>query len=107
MLVSDSGQLTGVFTDSDLARLLESRHEDAFDQPIKSSMTRDPHCVAPDTLLSDAITLLSQLRLSELPVVDEDGKPVGMVDITDLIALGEVNAPIPKAADRTTIPLRG
>ena len=93
MLTGDEGTLTGIFTDSDLARLMESRCEDALDQPIESRMTIDPHCVSPDSPLRDAIALLSQLRISELPVIDAERKPIGMIDITDLIALGEVTSP--------------
>jgi arabinose-5-phosphate isomerase len=104
MLTDEKGRLAGIFTDSDLARLLESRHEDALEGAIGSSMTVDPHCVAPETLLSDAIALLSQLRISELPVVDEDRRPLGMVDITDLIALGEVCPTAAHPALRTTLP---
>ena len=100
MLTDDSGRLTGIFTDSDLARLLETRCEEALDSEIKDRMTRDPHCIAPETLLSDAIALLSQLRLSELPVIDADQKPLGMIDITDLIAIGEINLP-----SRSSIPM--
>ena len=109
MLIDDEGTLAGIFTDSDLARLLESRCEDALDGPIENRMTIDPHCVSPETLISDAISLLSQLRISELPVVDAQRKPAGMIDITDLIALGEVN-PVaitpttPGASERSTIP---
>lgn len=110
MLTDDAGLLTGIFTDSDLARLLESRCEDALDGPIRAKMTMDPHCVAPETLLSDAIALLSQLRISELPVVDDDRKPVGIVDITDLITLGEMDVTndrnAVRSSDHSTIPLR-
>ncbi|OYP28521.1 KpsF/GutQ family sugar-phosphate isomerase [Rhodopirellula sp. MGV] len=91
MLTNGDGVLTGIFTDSDLARLLESRCEDSLDGPIEAKMTIDPHCISPDTLVSDAISLLSQLRISELPVVDSARRPLGMIDITDLIAIGEVN----------------
>lgn len=93
MLTDEQGLLTGIFTDSDLARLLESRLEDALDAPVQSRMTLQPHCVSPETMLSDAIALFSQLRISELPVVDDSGLPLGMVDITDLIALGEIATP--------------
>lgn len=103
MLTDDAGVLTGIFTDSDLARLLETRCEGALDGPIGDRMTIDPHCVSPDTLLSDAVALFSQLRISELPVVDADGRPLGMVDITDLIALGEINSGAPPAK-RSTVP---
>nr|WP_182867839.1 KpsF/GutQ family sugar-phosphate isomerase [Rhodopirellula sp. JC639] len=107
MLTNDDGQLTGIFTDSDLARLLESRCEEALDGPIASKMTLDPHCVAPQTLLSDAIALLSELRISELPVVDSERRPVGMLDITDLIALGEITPESETLSLPSTIPFRG
>ncbi|MEM6473512.1 MAG: KpsF/GutQ family sugar-phosphate isomerase, partial [Planctomycetota bacterium] len=91
MLTDEPGRLVGIFTDSDLVRLLESREEQSLDAPIRDRMTRDPHCISPKTLLSDAISLLSQLRISELPVVDSERRPLGLIDITDLIALGEVS----------------
>lgn len=91
MLTDDNDRLAGIFTDSDLVRLLQTRREESLDQPIDQLMTRDPHCVAPETLLSDAIALLSQRRISELPVVDSERRPLGLIDITDLIALGEIN----------------
>ena len=106
MIVNDAGVLTGVFTDSDLARLLESRAESALDRPVSEQMAIDPHCVDPATLLSDAISLLSQLRISELPVVDDYRRPLGMLDITDLIAIGEVEPQQLWDHDRATIPIR-
>jgi arabinose-5-phosphate isomerase len=106
MVVNDAGVLTGVFTDSDLARLLEARAESALDRPVCEQMAIDPHCVDPETLLSDAISLLSQLRISELPVVDAYRRPLGMLDITDLIAIGEVEPQQLWEYERATIPIR-
>jgi arabinose-5-phosphate isomerase len=87
MLVDDAGLLTGLFTDSDLVRLLEGRRESQLDQPIADVMTAGPKRITADAPLADAISLLSQFRISELPVIDELGRPVGLIDITDLIAL--------------------
>jgi len=87
MLVDDEGRLSGLFTDSDLARLLENRREDRLDLPIVEVMTASPKQIGPDAPLVDAIALLSEHRISELPVLDELGRPVGLLDITDLIAL--------------------
>ncbi|MGE5193821.1 MAG: KpsF/GutQ family sugar-phosphate isomerase [Deltaproteobacteria bacterium] len=87
MLVDADGLLSGVFTDSDLARLLESRRENQLDRPIAEVMTADPRRVACEAPLADAIALLSQHRISELPVIDGAGRPVGLVDITDVLAL--------------------
>lgn len=87
LLTDDEGCLAGLFTDSDLARLLESRRDSLIDAPIADVMTADPACVSPDLLLTDAVEILSEHKLSELPVVDDAGCPLGLVDITDVIGL--------------------
>jgi arabinose-5-phosphate isomerase len=87
MLVDDDGRLAGLFTDSDLARLLETRDDMALDQPIASRMTVNPATTADGSLLQEAMAIMSHLRISELPVIDEDCRPIGLLDITDLVAL--------------------
>src|SRR5262245_3868089 len=87
MLVDDDGLLTGLFTDSDLVRLLENRREDQLDRPIREVMTVSPRRIASAAPLSEAVALLSQHRISELPVIDGPGHPVGLIDITDVLAL--------------------
>ena len=85
LLVDDAGKLSGIFTDSDLARLLETKHDSALDQPIQKVMSTEPETVASGTKLSVAIEQMAEKNLSELPVVNRDGQPTGMLDITDLI----------------------
>jgi arabinose-5-phosphate isomerase len=94
ILVDSEGRLSGLFTDSDLARLLERRQDLLLDAPIAESMTRHPLTIGPDALLSDAIEILSQNRISELPVVDGDGRPIGILDVTDVVGSGLVHAGI-------------
>ncbi len=89
ILVDEQGRLSGLFTDSDLARLLEQRRDDQFDRPISEVMTNRPLTIGPDAILEEALQLLSAKHVSELPVVDEDGCPFGMIDITDVIGLGK------------------
>ena len=86
MLVNSQGVLTGLFTDSDLARMLEHNQDAALDLPIEQVMTRRPTTVTTGTLLSQAIEILAARKISELPVVDEQGMPVGLIDITDVVA---------------------
>ncbi len=86
MLVDEGGRLAGLFTDSDLARMLEHSQESALDAGIDRVMTRQPLTVVSGTLLSRAVELLAEKRFSELPVVDEAGKPIGLIDITDVVA---------------------
>ena len=72
MLIDDSGRLTGLFTDSDLARLFEDRRESALDSPIQYVMTSHPATIRQRASLADAVQLLLELKISELPVVDEN-----------------------------------
>ena len=85
MLVDDRGKLQGIFTDSDLAKLLERRLDQTLDEPISQMMIRKFSAVQSNAMATDALTILAQKKISELPVVDSDDKPIGMVDITDLI----------------------
>lgn len=87
MVVAEGGRLEGVFTDSDLARLFERRHDDLLDAAIGNVMTARPTTVPVGTRLRDAVAILEARRLSELPVVDHDGKVVGLIDIVDLVGL--------------------
>lgn len=85
MLVAAGGRLAGLFTDSDLARLFETNGD--FDAPISGVMTANPLTVARTAKMGEALELMQARKFSELPVVDEDGKPVGLLDITDLLGL--------------------
>jgi arabinose-5-phosphate isomerase len=87
MLVDDDGRLCGLFTDSDLARLIEARRDAALDRPIREVMTAKPITIPLGVRVGDAVELLRRHRISELPVVDSNGKPAGLLDITDLIGV--------------------
>lgn len=87
MLVDEEERLTGLFTDSDLARLLEQRRDGQLDRPVREVMTQGPITVGSHATLEDAVTVLSERKLSELPVVDAERRPVGLIDITDVIGL--------------------
>lgn len=87
MLVDGQGVLEGIFTDSDLARLIEQGREEALGRPIAEVMTRSPKLIEAGCSLADACELITQRKLSELPVVDAAGCPIGMIDITDIVGL--------------------
>ncbi len=106
MLVDTMGRLTGLFTDSDLARLIECRHDAALDRPVSETMIKSPLTVAEGARMSTAVELLADRKISELPVIDSTGKPVGMIDVTDVVSLlpaGEVTSHQPRKAARATI----
>jgi arabinose-5-phosphate isomerase len=98
MIIDDAGALAGIFTDSDLARLFERRQDTVLDEPIRLVMTARPTTLPLGTRLRDAVAILETRRLSELPVLDGDGKPVGLLDIVDLVGIGPVEATAPAPA---------
>jgi arabinose-5-phosphate isomerase len=87
MLTDADGRLCGFFTDSDLARLFEQRKDSALDRPIREVMTPQPITVSQGTRVADALEILRRHKISELPIIDADHHPVGLLDITDLIGL--------------------
>jgi arabinose-5-phosphate isomerase len=87
MLTNADGTLAGIFTDSDLARLFESRGDEQFDRPIGDLMTRNPITIFRTAKMGEALEQMRAKKISELPVVDEAGKPVGLLDVTDLIGI--------------------
>lgn len=83
-VIDSTGKLSGVFTDGNLRRCLEKG--DAFlDLPIKKVMGAQPKTIAPNQIAQEALRLMSEFKIDQLLVVDEDRRPIGMIDIQDLI----------------------
>ena len=55
-------------------------------------MTARPTTIPAGARLGDAVAILEARRLSELPVVDPDGRPFGLLDIVDLVGLVPADA---------------
>ncbi len=87
MLVDGEGKLSGIFTDSDLARLFEHRREHALDRPIREVMTARPVIVRMGAKMIDAVATMAERKISELPVVDAQGRPIGLIDVTDVVGM--------------------
>jgi len=86
MLVDDQGRLSGIFTDGDLRRLINDDVEHLA-RPIREVMTSHPQHLTVDDLVRDAVRLVRERRLDEIPVLDREGRPVGLVDVQDLVAM--------------------
>ena len=86
VLVDSSEKLSGIFTDSDFRRLMRSDRR-GMERVMKEVMTHHPKRLTVDDLVRDAVRLVREKRLDEIPVVDREGKPVGLIDVQDLIAM--------------------
>lgn len=84
LVVADDGALAGIFTDGDLRRVFDSGDLARLHQPIDEFMGADPKRVRPDQLVEAAERLLREHRIDQLAVVDDDGRPVGLLDVQDL-----------------------
>lgn len=87
LVVDESGRLVGIFTDGDLRRHVIREPHGPTNARLGDVMTRSPRCLRSTDLVRDAVNLFRQHRPDEIPVVDEAGRPLGIVDVQDLIAL--------------------
>jgi arabinose-5-phosphate isomerase len=86
-VVTDSnGRLTGIFTHGDFARQFQSDPK-IGERLISDLMTLNPVTVHQDKLAVEVLNLLERHRIDDLVVVDDEGKPVGIVDSQDLTRL--------------------
>ncbi len=87
LLHDDSGRLTGIFTDGDLRRLITTDPATAPSKILRTVMHKNPKRIPADSLASDAMAIMRPLRIDELPVVDAQDLPIGLIDIQDLVVL--------------------
>jgi arabinose-5-phosphate isomerase len=86
-VVDEAGRLIGILTDGDLRRHMS---RDLIDLAIADVMTRTPHTITPETLASEALEHLNSSNITSLFVVDDEGRPVGLVHVHDLLRLGVI-----------------
>lgn len=87
VIVNSQGKLTGIFTDGDLRRHLGT-DADLLKRKIKEVMTKKPMVLKKDRLAAEALHLLEERKIDEVPVVDLDGRPVGLLDVQDILRAG-------------------
>ena len=78
LLVTEAGRLVGIFTERDLlTRVLAPGR--SFHAPIRQYMTPDPVSVAPKDSVRTVVKRMQKGGYRHLPVVDEEGRPVGVL----------------------------
>jgi arabinose-5-phosphate isomerase len=86
-IVDTAGRLTGIFTDGDLRRTL-SRGLDLYDVKAADVMTPDPMVTQQDTLAAEVVNMMQQRSINSIIVVDTDHRPVGALNMHDLLRAG-------------------
>lgn len=86
-IVDSRGRLVGIFTDGDLRRHLDDG-ADLVARPVRDLMTPHPKTIHPDRLAAEAYQLLREYGIDELVVLDDAKRPVGLLDVQDLLKAG-------------------
>jgi arabinose-5-phosphate isomerase len=90
-VLRDGGRLAGVVTDGDVRRALQRvKLEDLSELNAADVMTREPVVVAPEMLAHAALQLMENRpsQIAVLPVVDGDGRSVGLLRLHDIVRSG-------------------
>lgn len=84
-VVNADGTLAGFLTDGDLRRAL-TNHDDIRGLCASDAMTKTPVTIGPEASLGDALDRMERRRsqISVLPVVDSDGRAVGILRLHDI-----------------------
>lgn len=89
-IVDRNGKLKGIFTDGDLRRHLRENGVAILSKPIEPLATKRPISIQQEKLAAEALQLLRDRHIDELPVVDQAGRAVGLLDVQDLLKAGFV-----------------
>lgn len=88
VVADDDGKLLGIFTDGDFRRIVAERSgNDAaatLKLPVGEVMTKKPMFIRDAAYAAEIVKVFERKRIDDLPVVDGDGRVVGLVDIQDL-----------------------
>jgi arabinose-5-phosphate isomerase len=87
MVVDEHGKLTGIITDGDIRRLMTADGQDGFDKNAGDVMTKNCKRIRLDALAAEATAIFHKYRIDELPVVDAQDRPVGLIDVQDIVTI--------------------
>ena len=91
-VVDAGGKLIGLVTDGDVRRGLD-KGDDFLETKVEDMMTKNPKTITQDKLAAEALHLMEKHQprpITVLPVVDGEGKSIGILHITDLLRRGIV-----------------
>lgn len=87
MVVDGDGTLAGIITDADLRRFARKEGQRLFELKAGDVMTADCKRIRADALASEATATFHKYRIDELPVIDAENRPVGLIDVQDIVTI--------------------
>jgi len=91
VLVVDSGRVVGIFTGRDFLDRVAAPHRDPAATTLGEVMTVHPEALRPRDCVSYAINRMAMRGFRNVPIVDDDGRPLGVLTVWDVMRhLGEI-----------------
>jgi arabinose-5-phosphate isomerase len=87
MVVDGDGRLIGIITDADLRRLMAKKGARCLELKACDVMTTNCKKIRASTLAAEATAIFHKYRIDELPVVDDGDRPVGLIDVQDILTI--------------------
>lgn len=86
-VVDEDGKLAGVVTDGDLKRIMLGGDDGALNRPVREFVKGNPVTIHNSATAAEALDLMEkrETQISVLPVIDDGGRPVGLLRIHDVI----------------------
>lgn len=85
LIVDTPGTLLGIVTERDLMTRVLAKALDPQATSVSDIMTRNPHCVSPEILVSDAVLIMIERGFRHLPIVAAGGKILGVFSVRDAL----------------------
>ncbi|OYW20237.1 MAG: hypothetical protein B7Z55_07580 [Planctomycetales bacterium 12-60-4] len=86
VVVTDDNRIVGIFTERDVLRRVVAMERSPAATRVLDVMTAEVLCCSPATTIEQASEIMMERRIRHLPIVNDDGLPVGMISIGDLNA---------------------
>lgn len=83
LVIDTANTLLGIVTERDLMTRLLAKSLDPATTTVADIMTRNPHCVVPETKVADAVLLMIERGFRHLPIVTEANKILGVFSVRD------------------------
>lgn len=85
LVLDEGGKIAGIFTERDCLQKVSSKQLDPTTTPLRQVMTTNVRYAKPDQAVEDCLRLMTERFFRHLPVLDEQGKILGIVSIGDLV----------------------
>ncbi len=85
LIVDTPGKLLGIVTERDLMTRVLAKALSPEMTLVSQVMTRNPHCVTPETLVSDAVLIMIERGFRHLPIIGLNAKILGVFSVRDAL----------------------